>query len=188
MRYHESSPGQIIRKPHGPTWPSHFRLDQVLGPHLAEGYVGSVDLKTRVSGKKEFASDTCVRKAGIDPKTGSRYLEELVFEVVYERSIEDTNRRARALAARGMRRQIAVFVKTGEVCEWSSTGNGWRHLDLRRSLRDRCLVRPLPLRALFDAAEAEVAMARVLEAKGNPAIAEMKKESESRGYIEGHAK
>ncbi len=165
----------------------HFHLDQLLGPHLVEGYVGSVDLKTRVNVKQEFACDTCVRKAGIDPETGTRYLEELVFEVVYERSHQDTNRRADAFARRGVRRQIAIFVKTGEVKEWSMASQGWRQLDLRRNLQDRCLVQPLPLRALFDAARAEVAMARVLEAKGNPAIIEMKEQSKAEGRAEGHA-
>ncbi len=165
----------------------HFHLDQVLGPHLAEGYVGSVDLKTRVDVEREFASDTCVRKAGIDPETGSRYLEELVFEVVYERSREDTNARAQALARRGVRRQIAIFVKTGEAKEWSEASQDWRQLDLRRSLKDPCLVQPLPLRALFDAARAEVAMARVLEAKRNPAIVEMKEQSKAEGRAEGLA-
>ncbi len=165
----------------------HFHLDQLLGPHLAEGYVGSVDLKTRVNVKQEFASDSCVRKAGIDPETGSRYLEELVFEVVYERSLQDTDTRAKALAERGVRRQIAIFVKTGEVREWSAASQGWRRLDLRRSLQDRCFVQPLPLGALFDAARAEVAMARVLEAKRNPAIVEMKAQSKAEGLAEGHA-
>ena len=163
----------------------HFHLDQLLGPHLAEGYVGSVDLKTRVDVKQEFASDTCVRRSGIDPETGSRYLEELVFEIVYERSLQDTNARAQALAERGVRRQIAIFVKSGKVQEWSAASQGWRELDLRRSLQDPCLVEPLPLRALFDAARAEVAMARVLEAKSNPAIVEMKERSKAEGRAEG---
>lgn len=162
----------------------HFHLDQLLGPHLGKGYVGSVDLKTRVDVKQELASDTCVRRAGIDPETGTRYLEELVFEVVYKRSLEDTDARAQALAERGVRRQIAIFVKTGEVKEWSAASQGWRPLDLRRSLQDRCLAQPLPLRALFDAARAEVAMARALEAKGNSAIVEMKAQSKAEGRAE----
>jgi hypothetical protein len=162
----------------------HFLLDEVLGPHLAEGYVGSVDLKTRVDTKSEFASETCVRKAGIDPETGTRYLEELVFEVVYKRSAEETSKRARGFAARGVRRQIAVFVREKKVCEWSKTSDGWRTLDPRRSLRDACLVRPLPIRALFDGALAEIAVARALEAKENPAIVAMKRESAARGRAE----
>jgi flagellar biosynthesis/type III secretory pathway protein FliH len=87
-----------------------------------------------------------------------------------------------------VRRQIAVFVREKKVCEWSKTSDGWRTLDPRRSLRDPCLVRPLPIRALFDGALAETAVARALEAKDNPAIVEMKKESEARGREEGEAR
>jgi len=166
----------------------HFRLDQLLGAHLAPGYVGSVDLKTRVSEEQEFASDTCVRREGIDPETDARYLEELVFEVVYARSAADTDSRARAFAERGVRRQVAIFVKSGEVKEWSTAKMGWRVLDKRRSLRDPCLVRPLPLRALFSAAEAEVETVLALEAKGNPAIVRLKEESKEQGRVEGEAR
>ncbi|MCP4006442.1 MAG: hypothetical protein GY725_19860 [bacterium] len=170
----------------------HFRLNRLLATHLAEGYVGSVDLKTRVAEGSDFASDTCIRKDGDDPRTGVRYLEELVFEIVSKRSLEDTDRRARAFAERGVRRQIAIFVQEGEVREWSSRSNGWKRLDPRRSLRDPCLAHPLPVSALLDATEAEVAMARALEAKGNPAIADMKQQNalkgEARGRAEGEAR
>jgi len=60
----------------------HFRLDVALGTHLRPGYVGSTDLLTRVADDGDFASDTSVRREGIDPTTGHRYLEELSFEVV----------------------------------------------------------------------------------------------------------
>ena len=59
----------------------HFKLDALVDAHLAEGYLGSTDLKTRVDVEHEYASDTCVRKEGIDPATGKRHLEALVFEV-----------------------------------------------------------------------------------------------------------
>ncbi len=166
----------------------HFRLNQLLGTHLAEGYVGSVELKTRVAAGSDFASDTCVRKEGEDPRTGERYLEELVFEVVSERSLEDTDRRARAFAERGVRRQIAIFVKQGEIREWSARSGGWKRLDPRRSLRDPCLAHPLPVAALLDSATAEIAAARALEAKGNAAIVDMKTRSEARGRAEGEAR
>lgn len=159
----------------------HFLLDEVLGPHLAKGYVGSVDLKTRVDDEHEYASDTCVRKTGIDPATGRRYLEELVFEVAYKRSAKETKERARGFAKRGVRRQIGVFVRKKEVREWSQSEDVWQPLDLKSSLEDPCLARPLPIAALFDAARAELAVALALEAKGNPAILEMKAKSEKRG-------
>ncbi len=96
----------------------HFELDALLKAHLAAGYVGSTDLKTRVSQEQEYASDTCVRRAGIDPATGRRYLEELVFEVVHKRSAKKTKERARGFAARGVRRQVGIFVRQKTVREW----------------------------------------------------------------------
>ncbi len=74
-----------------------------------------MDLKTRVSQEQEYASDTCVRRAGIDPATGRRYLEELVFEVVHKRSARKTKARARGFTTRGVRRQIGIFVRQKRV-------------------------------------------------------------------------
>lgn len=166
----------------------HFRVDLLLGTHLAEGYVGSTDLKTRVSEGSDYASDTCVRKKGKDPQTGERYLEELVFEIVSKRSLRDTDRRAKGFAERGVRRQIGIFVEQGEVREWSPRNQGWKRLDLRRSLRDPCLAHPLPIAALLDSAQAELAAARALEAKANPAIMDMKTQSLDEGEARGEAR
>ncbi len=164
----------------------HFKLDALLDAHLAEDYVGSVDLKTRVSKKHEYASDTCVRRAGIDPATESRYLEELVFEVVHKRSKKDTKTRARGFAARGVRRQIGIFVEQKTIREWLASDDDWgQPLDLGRNLRDPCLAVPLPLAAFFDPALAKEAIARALEAKDDPVILEIKDKSEKRGRAQG---
>jgi len=40
----------------------------------------STELLTRAGPRSDFATDTCVCRSGIDPRTGSRYLEELAFE------------------------------------------------------------------------------------------------------------
>ncbi len=162
----------------------HLRLDYLVAAHLAEGYIGSVDLKTRVAEKSDFASDTCIRKEGTDPKTGRRYLEELVFEVVSKRKPADVKARALAFSRRGVRRQIAIFVGKGEVCEWSAASEGWRKIDPRRSIRDRCLAHPLPVVALLDAGKAELAVVRALEAKDHPGIVELKERSRAEGRAE----
>ena len=162
----------------------HFILDQVLAAHLREGYVGSTDLKTRVSEDDEFASDTCIRKAGVD-ENGHRHLEELSFEIVNKRSKADTDARAKAFAERGVRRQIAIFAEKGEVYEWSTKSQGWRLLDPRRSIKDPSLVRPLEVRALLDAGRAEIAAARALKAKNNPVIVEVREEGRAEGREEG---
>jgi hypothetical protein len=157
--------------PHGDR---HFRLDYVLGGHLREGYVGSTDLITHVLHGSDFASDTCIRQAGEDEATGSRFLEEVAFEIVNEQPIAKATERAEDWSRRGVRRVLGVFVKKGTVEEWMPRAKKWRALDPDGFLRDRCLVRPLSVRALLDAAAVDDEVARALEAKGNPAIVAMK--------------
>lgn len=184
-RYERIDGRRVVAMPANPEHADpHFLLDHVVAAHVADGYVGSSDLKTRVSKDTEFASDACVRREGKD-ENGKRHLEELVFEVVSERSKTDTDKRAREFAKRGVRRQIAIFVKTGKVCEWSAIGQGWRPLDPRRTIKDPCLAHPLEVRALLDAGRAEVAAALAMEAKGNPAIVAMKQKSRADGKEEG---
>src|SRR5690606_18219761 len=59
----------------------HCDLDYLIRAHVADGYVAASDMLTRAGPKSEFATDTAVRKRGIDPSTGTRYLEELAVEV-----------------------------------------------------------------------------------------------------------
>jgi len=75
----------------------HFRIDYVLGAHVKAEYVGSTDLITRFSSASDFATDTCIRRSGEDPKTGERYLEELAFEVVHTQPLKDIRARAEDL-------------------------------------------------------------------------------------------
>ncbi len=163
----------------------HFKLDALVDAHLAEGYVGSTDLKTRVSKQREYASDTCVRQLGIDPATKRRYLEELVFEVVNRRSKKDTKTRAEGFAARGVRRQIGIFVRDRTVHEWLEDEEDWGEaLDSGGSLEDPCLAVPLPLAAFFDPSVAREAIVLALEAKGDPMILEIKQKSKKQGRAE----
>jgi hypothetical protein len=168
--------------PHGDR---HFRLDYILGAHVQEGYVGSTDLLTRAARGSDFATDTCIRRQGIDPTTDSRYLEELAFEVVNEQSLRDITEQAEELIARGVRRVIALFVKKGEVREWSTREGAWLSLDPQGTLSDSTLARPIRVRELLDAAEADNAVARALLAKENPVLAEVKAESRDAGRKEG---
>ena len=168
--------------PHGKR---HFKLDYVLAAHVADGYEGATDLLTRVGPRSNFATDTCILREGIDPSTGARWLEELAFEVVGEQSMADITERAEELSARGVRRLIAIFVKKGEVREWSPEGSGWRVLALDDELRDPTLRRPLKIRALLDAAEADDAVVRGLKAKNNPVIAELEAASREEGQRAG---
>jgi hypothetical protein len=163
----------------------HCELDFVIRGHVAQGYVGSTDLLTRASAQSNFATDTCIRKVGEDPRTDARHLEELAFEVVNEQSLADVTDRAEDLIARGVRRVFAVFVKRGEVSEWRS--GAWHALDLAAEIADVCLVRPIAVKALLVAAEADNAVARALVDKQNPVLMALKTESKAEGLGEGTA-
>ena len=76
----------------------HGELQFVLRAHVAPGYLAAVDLLTRFALKSDFASDVCVRRAGIDPQTGTRYLEEVVFEIVSEQNERDVTEKAPQIA------------------------------------------------------------------------------------------
>ena len=148
----------------------HIQTDAVVFNHTEPGYIGATDMLTRVSEGSDFATDTAVRKRGIDPKTGVRYLEELAFEVVHTQRKGDITARAAELIKVGVRRVFAIFAKRNEVAEWSRETNDWVVLPADGAIEDPCLVRPLEVRALFDIHEAENASVRAFEAKGNPQL------------------
>jgi hypothetical protein len=169
------------------------RLDYVLSAHVAPGYRGSSDLLTRHGVDSDFATDACVRKEGIDPATGRRHLEELAFEVVSEQNERDVTEKAPRMHRRGVRRIFALFVKgKRRVCEWEPESAGWRQLEPASRIDDPCLVKPLEVIALLDAAAADNAVVEALAAKGNPALrqreAVAKAEGKAEGLAEGEAK
>jgi hypothetical protein len=170
--------------PHA-TW--HGDLQYVLRAHVATGYSGAVDLLTRQGEKSDFASDACIYKDGIDPATGARHLEEIAFEVVSEQSERDVTEKAVGMHRRGVRRIFAVFIKSPRLCEWSPESQSWRPLDAGSSIEDRCLVKPLAVAALLDAALADNAVAEALIAKGNPTIMKREAAAKASGKAEGRA-
>lgn len=175
-----------------PAMEPHADHHQVLGfvtsGCIAPGYIAATDLLTRVGPRSDFATDTSIRRAGIDPQTGARYLEELAFEVVSTQSHRDITERAEDLSARGVRRIIAIFVKRGEVCEWSPEHNDWRVLDPGGVFEDPTLAEPIPIRAMLDQAEADQTVVRGLRTKGNPAIRAIETRAKEEGHAKGHAK
>jgi hypothetical protein len=168
---------QPARAPHGDR---HFHVDFVIGGHVSTGYVGSTDLLTHVVHGSDFASDTCIRRGGEDPQTGDRFLEEVAFEIVNEQPVKKATERAEDWSRRGVRRVFGIFVKKGTVEEWVPAAKTWRPLDRGSVISDPCLVRPLSVKALLDAAVAKDEVARALEAQNNPAILAMKAASERR--------
>ncbi len=159
----------------------HSRLDYVLQAHVASGYRASVDLITRHGEVTDFASDACVRREGTDPATGRRYLEEIAFEVVSEQREKLATEKAEHMRRRGVRRIFAIWVKSGEVREWSSEGRAWRRLEAGAKIEDPCLVKPIEVAALLNAAVADNAVVEALAAKGNPAILARDAAAEVRG-------
>ncbi|HSN98504.1 MAG TPA: hypothetical protein VLS89_09400, partial [Candidatus Nanopelagicales bacterium] len=122
--------------------------------------------------RSDFATDVSVRKAGIDPSTGARYLEELSFEVVSTQSLRHITVRAEDISGRGVRRFFAIFVKKKQVAEWSAAEGAWKPLASDGSIEDECLVLPMPVQALLDPEQAEIAVARALLIKKNRRIEE----------------
>ncbi len=169
----------------------HADRHQVLGfvteGCMAPGYVASTDLLTRFGSDSDFATDTCIRREGIDPTTGTRHLEELAFEIVGEQSRKNITERAEDLSRRGVRRLIAIFVKRGEVCEWSPERNDWLVLDPAGVLEDPTLAEPIPIRAMLDRSEAHRTAIRGFRTKGNPEIRAIQTESREEGRAEGRA-
>ena len=83
--------GQLLEAmpAHPPHGDMHVRIAQVIESSLAPGYVASADLLTRYGPQSDFATDLCVRREGVDSATGSRFLEEVCFEVLYTQSMAD---------------------------------------------------------------------------------------------------
>jgi hypothetical protein len=149
---------------------AHSDLAYVLHAHVAAGYKTAVDMLTRTSRENDFAPDASVFAAEPDPATGARRLEELAFEVTSEQALAVPTEKARELARRGVRRVFAVLVKQGRALEWSRPTDGWSTLPDDATIDDACFVRPLPVRALLDAAVQDDAVAGALLARGNSVI------------------
>ncbi|HEX3527788.1 MAG TPA: hypothetical protein VH988_12055 [Thermoanaerobaculia bacterium] len=172
--------------PHGD---KQVDLDTLLRIHVAPGFIVSADLLSRFAEKADFASDTCVRREGVDPATGRRYLEEVAFEVVSTQGEPKVVEKAEVMHHRGVRRIFGVWVKgRRRVCEWSAESGSWRLLDEASQIEDPCLATPLPVKALLDAALVRRAVVQALESQGEPAIQELKAAAEARGEARGEAK
>ncbi len=162
-------------------------IDRVIGSCVAPGYTAAAELLTRVDADSDFGTDVCVRKDGVDPATGARYLEEIAFEVVSEQGPGIVTEKAARMHHRGVRRIFAIFLKRPRVCEWSAETGGWRALEPGSQIEDPCLVTSLPVKALLDAAVAAVAVVKGLAAQGNPEIQRREDAARSEGKAEGVA-
>lgn len=165
---------------------AHTRADFLIMPHVREGYVASSDLLTRVNEGSNFATDVSIRREGLDPRTGARYLEEISFEIVNEQTMRDVTDKAEDLIRRGVRRVFAIFVKESRVSEWSAAKHKFVSLDIDGMLEDRLFIRPMAVRGLVNAALAENEVALALWKKGNPALKRIQEDGHKEGHEEGH--
>jgi Uma2 family endonuclease len=163
----------------------HARLAYVLEAYVAKGYVAAVDMLTRTGEASDFAPDASVFSSAPDPKTGGRRLEELAFEIASRQALSVPTNKARELVRRGVRRVFCLMVGRKRVLEWSRATDGWQPLDHKDALEDRCLVRPLPVRALLDAAAGDEAVVAALQARRVPALEALLAEGEAKGRAEG---
>jgi hypothetical protein len=162
-------------------------VDRV-GSCVASGYTAAAELLTRVDEDSDFATDICVRRDGVDPETGARYLEEIAFEVVSEQNVGDVTEKAERMNRRGVRRIFAIFLKRPRVCEWSAESQSWRALDRDSQIEDPCLVTPLPVAALLDAGAAAIAVVKGLAAQGNPELQRREAEARAKAEAQGEAR
>jgi len=164
-------------------------LDYLLRAHLAHGYRVATDLLTRHDRKNDFASDSAVVREGTDPDTGSRFREELAFEIVSEQNKATVTRKAPTMLRQGVERVFAVFVKQGKVAEWvpdekNKEKGRWVELATDAKISHSSLAEPLPVAAILDAASADDTVARALDAKGNPVIREIRAKEKAAGKAE----
>jgi hypothetical protein len=167
----------------------------VLGPLLQPGYQGSIDLLTRYAGAEDFAADITIRRAGINPATEERYLEELAFEIGNSQRRAELTIKARKMTKRGVRRIFALMVREQSAYEWDA-GREELRLFTRTALEDAAtLVAPLPLALLVLIARGAAGLvpaeqvqravqdftAEALDARGNPVIKRIEQRGEQRG-------
>ncbi len=182
--------GEILQ-----TFPAEFQhavqngdLDYLLRAHLAPGYRVATDRTARHDRKADFAGDSAVVRDGIDPSTGSRFREELAFEIVSEQPKAKVTRKAPTMLQRGVDRVFAVFVKTGVVAEWMpdegiKEKGRWVELAADAKISHSSLAEPMPVGAILDAASADDTVARALDAKGNPVIREIRAKGKAEAIL-----
>ncbi len=163
----------------------HSKISALVEAHVAADFDVASDMLTRTSRTSDIAPDVSVFPRARDPRTGGRRLEHLAFEVVSTETLRHAGRKARRLAARGVRRVFAIDVEHGRALEWSRARAAWRVLGRNAHIKDRALAVPLPVRALVSAAKADDAVARALIAKRNPVMKAVRSQGRRQGLAEG---
>ena len=165
---------------------AHFDLARLLGSHLAPGYRGAVDMLMRAERYSDFAPDASLFPEAPDPVTQGRQLEELAFEIIDTQPLSKVTEKARLLVARGVRKVFCVDLPRRRVLRWSRRRDDWVALGPQGAIEDKtCLVRPLPVNALLDAAQVDEATAAGLLLKGTKTLRRALDEEKQLGLDEG---
>jgi hypothetical protein len=167
--------------PHGNL---HAQIAMVVRSTARSDHETAVDLLTRTDEASDLAPDVSVYPKEMDP-SGRRKIDELSFEIASEQSISVPTKKARALIGRGARRVFCVLVKQSRVLEWSREADTWQTLPETGVIDDPVLVRPLPVRALLDAAAADRATVEAMIVKDHPALHASQAAARAEGRIEG---
>jgi Putative restriction endonuclease len=163
------------------------RLSFLILAHVVGGFIVASELLTRMAEKSNFATDVCIRKDGIDPETNTRYLEEIAFEIVNTQRKRNVTEKADDMAIRGVRRVFAVFLKAGQVAEWSAEQRKFIPLEKEALIHDPVFVRPVPVQAILDQTLGEDEAAQALITKRNRAIVKHERDVETKGRKKGLA-
>lgn len=169
-------------EPHGA---SHSKLAALVDAHRAAGYSVAVDMLTRTSLGDDIAPDVSVYPTARNPRTGSRQLEELAFQIASSESLSHAGGKAAKLVSRGVRRVFAIDVQRASALEWSKDLAQWSILDRRGQIEDPVLAVPIPIDALLDAARADDAIPRAWRVKRHPEFIAERAEGRAEGLAQG---
>ena len=177
----------------------HIRLAYVLEAHVAEGYLGAVEMLTRTDHDTDFAPDASIFPVSPGENIGEkRQLEFMAFEVCSEQDLSVPAGKARDLIRRDVKRVFCIVIggpvqkrrpnlEKSYVAEWSAVTDAWSRLPDDSFIEDECLATPMPVKALIDATRSDDAVVRALQARGNRALHGIREEGKTEGLAEGRA-
>jgi len=163
----------------------HLEVARLFGGCIAPGYLGAIDMLTRLDEDNDRAPDVSVFPEAPDPLTGERALEEIAFEVRDTESLTHVSKKARAFIERGVRRFFYIRLSDRSLFEWDHVRGDWTRLPEDAEIRDRCFRVPLPVRAFTSRVVADNAVANALLAARNPVLTEALRKRQSEGRDEG---
>ncbi len=167
--YTERWEGQIVHVM--PSNPPHAirnaDLPGVLKNALSPGYIGAVDMLTRVEERTEIAPDYCIFRAAKTPD-GHYEICDIAFEVLDTQTRANVLKRAKKFVARGCRRVFLVDVNSSTVAEYDSTRDAWDNLANDHVIHDPVFATGIAVFQLFEAGSAIAVALAAAAARKDP--------------------